>query len=97
MDHVARVKAGCADYNSQFQQKYNAERILEKHFNIDIDYKKTAPHFGGADLNKKNLAFVETKAVLNKKNGGQNIKKYFLSSTYSIIDAMCILHLVDDR
>ena len=62
-----------------FKQKNNAVTLLEKHFIIDIDYKKTAPHFGGADLNKKNLAFVSTKADLNKKNGGKNIKKYFLN------------------
>ena len=48
-----------------FKQKVKAVSLLEKYFIIDIDYKKTAPHFGGADLNKKNVAFVETKASLN--------------------------------
>ena len=47
-----------------FKQKIDAKRLLEKHFIIDIDYK---------------TALGETKAVLNKKNGGQNIKKYFLN------------------
>jgi hypothetical protein len=31
-----------------FSQKYNAERMLEKHFIIDKDYKKLAPPNGGA-------------------------------------------------
>jgi hypothetical protein len=48
-----------------FNQKYNAERVLESNFSKDIDYK-TAPQFG--------------KAVSNvKQNGGQNIKKIFLT------------------
>ena len=47
-----------------FKQKIDAKRLLEKYFIIDIDYK---------------TALGETKAVLYKKNGGQNIKKYFLN------------------
>ena len=31
-----------------FNQKYNTERLLEKYFKIDIDYKKLAPPRGGA-------------------------------------------------
>lgn len=35
-----------------FSQKYNAERMLEKHFKIDIDYKNLAPQAGGATSEK---------------------------------------------
>jgi phage anti-repressor protein len=42
-----------------FNKKYNSERILEKHFKIDIDYKILAPQVGEASLwgghNKKTV------------------------------------------
>ena len=57
-----------------FNQKYNAERVLESNFSKDIDYK-TAPQFG--------------KAVSNvKQNGGQNIKKIFL--TVKCFKSLCL-------
>jgi len=61
-----------------FSQKYNIERVLEKYFTIDIDYK-TALHLGGAVLNKeKNI----------KQNGGQNIKKIYL--TIKCFKSLCL-------
>lgn len=36
-----------------FNQKYNAERILEKHFQLDIDYKNLTPQVGGARTEKE--------------------------------------------
>jgi hypothetical protein len=62
-----------------FQQKYNSLRMLEKFFKLDIDYK-TAPQFGGAVLNEKEENI--------KKNGGQNIKKIFL--TIKCFKSLCL-------
>lgn len=45
-----------------FKQKYNAERLLEKNFKLNIDYKII-------DENNRDV----------KQNGGQNIKKIFLT------------------
>jgi hypothetical protein len=47
-----------------FQQKYNAIRMLEKHFKLDIDYKNLAPQVGGAVL---------------KQNGGHNKQTIMLT------------------
>ena len=49
-----------------FNKKYNATTCLEKYFKLDNDYKKTAPEASGALLKEK-------------KNGGQNIQKYYLN------------------
>jgi len=49
-----------------FNKKYNATTCLEKYFKLDNDYKKTAPDASGALLKEK-------------KNGGQNIQKYYLN------------------
>ena len=54
----------------EFSQKIDAKRLLEKYFKLDIDYK--------------NVALVLPKAVFEqeeifKQNGGQNIKKFFLT------------------
>ena len=49
-----------------FNKKYNATTSLEKYFKLDNDYKKTAPDASGAVLKEK-------------KNGGQNIQKYYLN------------------
>jgi hypothetical protein len=56
-----------------FSTKFNAERTLEKYFKLDIDYK-TASHLG--------------EAVLAKQNGGQNIKKIFL--TIKCFKSLCL-------
>jgi len=57
-----------------FNQKYNAERILQNNFIIDVDYKNSVPPLGGA--------------VLVKQNGGQNIKKIFL--TIKCFKSLCL-------
>ena len=49
-----------------FNKKYNATTCLEKYFKLDNDYKKTAPDASGALLKEK-------------KNGGQNIQKFYLN------------------
>jgi hypothetical protein len=49
-----------------FNKKYNATNCLEKYFKLDNDYKKTAPEASGAVFKVK-------------KNGGQNIQKYYLN------------------
>ena len=49
-----------------FNKKYNATNCIEKIFELDKDYKKTAPEASGA------VSKV-------KKNGGQNIHKYYLN------------------
>ena len=49
-----------------FNKKYNATTCLEKYFKLDNDYKKTAHEASGALLKEK-------------KNGGQNIQKYYLN------------------
>jgi hypothetical protein len=61
-----------------FSTKQNSERVLEKHFKLDIDYK-TAYQFGTA-------GFEEFK--LNKQNGGQNIKKILL--TIKCFKSLCL-------
>ena len=62
-----------------FQQKYNALRMLEKHFKLEIDYK-SAYQFGGAVFNEKEENI--------KQNGGQNIKKLFL--TIKCFKSLCL-------
>lgn len=52
-----------------FASKYTSIRTLEKHFILDKDYK-SASHLGEALLETENNI---------KKNGGQNIKKIFMS------------------
>lgn len=49
-----------------FNKKYNSERILEKHFKIDIDYKILAPQLGEASSS-------------NEKWGGHNKKTILLN------------------
>ena len=58
-----------------FSKKYNAERILETHFNCEIDYKKSAPQIGGATSDKP-------------INGGQNIKKIMM--TIRCFKSLCL-------
>jgi len=59
-----------------FNQKYNAIRLIEKHFNLDVDYK-TAPQVGGAVL--------ETPI---KQNGGQNKQTILL--TIKCFKSLCL-------
>jgi len=58
-----------------FSKKYNAERILETHFNCEIDYKKSAPPIRGATSDKP-------------INGGQNIKKIMM--TIRCFKSLCL-------
>lgn len=52
-----------------FNQKHDAKRLLEKHYILDKDYK-TAQEISGAVLDT---------GISIKKNGGQNIKKIFMT------------------
>jgi phage anti-repressor protein len=58
-----------------FSQKYNAERIIEKYFNNNIDYTKLAPPIGGARSD-------------DEKWGGQNIKKIMM--TIRCFKSLCL-------
>jgi hypothetical protein len=62
-----------------FQQKYNAMRMLEKHFKLNIDYKNLAPQLGGTVFNE-NLALPNCKASSNvEKWGGHNKQTILLT------------------
>ena len=52
-----------------FSTKQNSERVLEKHFKLDIDYK-TAHQVGGATSNDEKLVIN-----LDKQNSTKNIKQ----------------------
>ena len=60
-----------------FGQKVKAEKLLEKNFVIDIDYKNLAFLPGKASSN--NIDFSEGKILPQEKWGGQNIKKIMLT------------------
>jgi phage anti-repressor protein len=47
-----------------FSKKYNSERILEKHFKIDIDYKILAPQVGEARLNGEKWGGHNKKTIM---------------------------------
>lgn len=61
-----------------FNQKYDAKRLLEKHFLVDKDYKSGQEYSG---------AVLETESLV-KKNGGQNIKKIFM--TIKCFKTLCL-------
>ena len=68
----------------EFSTKQNAERVLEKHFKLDIDYKNIARFGEKINTMEEKSAYQFGTATLNqekqsKQNGGQNIKKIFLS------------------
>jgi len=76
-----------------FSQKYNAERMLEKHFIIDIDYKNFTPPIGGAKFKNekqdKNFEPATSGAKPdNEKWGGHNIKKIML--TIKCFKSLCL-------
>jgi hypothetical protein len=58
-----------------FQQKYNAIRMIEKHFKLDIDYKNLAPQVGGASSN-------------DEKWGGHN--KQTIMLTIKCFKSLCL-------
>jgi len=66
-----------------FSQKYNAERILESLFVIDIDYKLFAPPIRGA--NKESLL---SRTREQKGRGGHNIKKIMM--TIKCFKSLCL-------
>jgi hypothetical protein len=59
-----------------FNQKYNAERILEKHFKLDEDYKNLAPPIGGARIDK------------DEKWGGHN--RQIIMLTIKCFKSLCL-------
>jgi hypothetical protein len=65
-----------------FSQKYNAERMLESLFVIDIDYKLFAPPIGGA--NKESCLPRREQ----KGRGGHNIKKIMM--TIKCFKSLCL-------
>ena len=75
-----------------FSQKNNAITLLEKNFNIDIDYKKSAFVITKALLDCENISlesseeFLEDKKV--KKNGGQN--KQIIMLTIKCFKSLCL-------
>ena len=71
-----------------FSQKNNAIMLLEKNFNIDIDYKKSAFAITKAlsDLENLNVEFSETKKI--KKNGGQN--RQIIMLTIKCFKSLCL-------
>ena len=62
-----------------FQQKYNAVRMLEKHFKLYIDYKNLAPQLGGA---------VSEQEPIVKQNGGHN--KQIILLTIKCFKSLCL-------
>jgi len=75
-----------------FSQKYNAERMLERYFLIDSDYKIFAPPIGGAkndEKQSKNFAFSTEKPKMDdEKRGGHNYKKIML--TIKCFKSLCL-------
>ena len=61
-----------------FSTKQNAENSLKSNFQEGTDYKKNAPHFGGALLKDTNV----------KQNGGQN--KQIVLMTIKCFKALCM-------
>jgi hypothetical protein len=59
-----------------FSQKYNAERIIEKHFTADSDYKNISSSTGGARVEEQ------------KGRGGHNIKKIMM--TIKCFKSLCL-------
>jgi hypothetical protein len=59
-----------------FSQKYNAERIIERHFTVDSDYKQITSQMGGARVEEQ------------KGRGGHNIKKIMM--TIKCFKSLCL-------
>jgi len=64
-----------------FNQKYNAERMLEHNFQIGIDYKKNANQNGIVDSNKET-------SPKPKQNGGQN--RQIIMLTIKCFKSLCL-------
>ena len=74
-----------------FSTKQHSTTLLEKHFNIDIEYK-IASQFGGAISEQEKALTQINKQDFNlkptKQNGGQNIKKIYL--TVKCFKSLCL-------
>ena len=72
-----------------FSQKFNAIRMIEKHFKQDIDYKNLAPQFGGkfggASLNNHVLTNLDKH---DEKWGGHN--KQTIMLTIKCFKSLCL-------
>jgi len=64
-----------------FNQKYNAERMLEHNFKIDVDYKKKTPQIGDSVLNQSG-------SPKSKQIGGQNRNVILL--TIKCFKSLCL-------
>ncbi len=68
-----------------FKQKIDAKRLLEKYFVSNIDYNINSTLIEEIyEMSSQNVALGKSKAVLAnengvKKNGGQNIKKIYMT------------------
>jgi hypothetical protein len=71
-----------------FKQKINAKMLLEKNFKLDIDYKNLSSPNGEVSLNDEKSAFVITKALSVKQNGGQNKQTILL--TIKCFKSLCL-------
>ena len=65
-----------------FASKFTAERLLEKHFVIDMDYKNIASPKCEAVLEEENIASPKCKAVLDN----ENYKKTALSANKAVLE-----------
>jgi hypothetical protein len=73
-----------------FSTKQNSERVLEKHFKLDIDYK-TAPQVGVATSNDEKLLINLDKqhsTKIIKQNGGHNKQTILL--TIKCFKSLCL-------
>ena len=75
-----------------FSTKQNSERVLEKHFKLDIDYK-TAPQVGCVTSNDEklliNLDKQDNTIKLVKQNGGHNKQTILL--TIKCFKSLCLM------
>ena len=70
-----------------FNQKIDCKRLIEKQFNIDVDYKNINSQV--QEINTANVALGKSKASLEgEKWGGHNIKKIFL--TIKCFKSLCL-------
>lgn len=74
-----------------FQQKYHAKVALERFFQLDIDFKKTAPAVAGAVFEIENT-FIQNNEEENtaktKQNGGQN--RQIVMLTIKCFKSLCL-------
>jgi len=70
-----------------FKQKINAKMLLEKNFKLDIDYKNCGSINEHLNNDEKS-AFVITKALSVKQNGGQNKQTILL--TIKCFKSLCL-------